>query len=236
LCLYANFITIWRIFRPLRKFNGRKFYIGYYGQWAVMGEDVMSDDAVNTGRRRLLTVATSAVGAVGVVGVAVPFVGSWNPSAKAKAAGAPVKADLSKLEPGAMVIVEWRGKPVYVVRRTAAQIASLAEGTENLKDPSSAEPQQPEYVDKSNRAIKSEFLILVGICTHLGCAPKHVETIAPELLGNGVGGFFCPCHGSRFDLAGRVLNGSPASLNLVIPPHRYVSDGVVIIGEDQEAA
>jgi ubiquinol-cytochrome c reductase iron-sulfur subunit len=199
----------------------------------------MSGDGVNTGRRRFLTAATSVVGAAGAVGAAVPFVGSWNPSAKAKAAGAPVKANLSKIEPGQMIIVEWRGKPVYVVRRTPEILANLEKLADQLRDPDSVEPQQPEYVKGIARSIegKEEFLVLLGLCTHLGCAPMfRPEVGAADLGGDAwLGGFFCPCHGSKFDLAGRVMKGVPAPVNLEVPPHRYESDTVITIGVDQEA-
>ncbi|QQD19056.1 ubiquinol-cytochrome c reductase iron-sulfur subunit [Spongiibacter nanhainus] len=198
----------------------------------------MSSDGVNNERRRFLTAATSVVGAAGVVGVATPFVGSWNPSAKARAAGAPVKADIGKLEPGQMVVVEWRGKPVYILRRTQKQIDDLSSVNSYLKDPESTNADQPEYIEGEGRAIRPEFLVLVGLCTHLGCAPKHrPEVGVPDLGGDAwVGGFFCPCHGSRFDLAGRVYNGSPASTNLVVPPYSYEGDNVIVVGVDQGAA
>ncbi len=198
----------------------------------------MSDDEVNEGRRRLLIAATSAVGAVGVVGAAVPFVASWNPSAKAKAAGAPVKYNVSKLEPGQMVVVEWRGKPVYVVRRTPEALANITKLSDTtLADPDSARPMQPDYIKGDTRAIRPEFLIVVGLCTHLGCAPKYrPELGAADLGSDWKGGFFCPCHGSKFDLAGRVYKDVPAPDNLEVPPHSYESDDVVIIGVDQETA
>lgn len=200
----------------------------------------MSNDGVNTTRRRFLTAATSVVGAAGVVGVAVPFVGSWNPSAKAKAAGAPVKFDISRLEPGEMKVVEWRGKPVYVVRRSAEAIAQLAELDGSLKDPGSENlDQQPDYIKGKARAIKPEYAVLVGLCTHLGCAPKYrpeVGTVATSDGSEWVGGFFCPCHGSMFDLSGRVYSNVPASDNLVVPPYSYESDAVIVIGVDQETA
>lgn len=198
----------------------------------------MSSDGVNTGRRRFLTAATSAVGVAGAVGIAVPFVGSWNPSEKAKAAGAPVKADISKLEPGQMIVVEWRGKPVYVLRRTPEMLANLDKLTGDLKDPDSVISQQPEYIDGAARALRPEIFIAEGLCTHLGCAPKfRPEVGAADLGGDAwLGGFFCPCHGSKFDLAGRVFSGVPASSNLVIPPYSYESDTVVVIGVDAEAA
>mgnify|MGYP001551395849 CR=1 FL=1 len=199
----------------------------------------MSNDAVNKTRRRVLIGATCAVGAVGVVGAAVPFVGSWNPSAKAKAAGAPVKYNLSKIEPGAMVTVEWRGKPVFIVRRTQAALDSLkkVEDSGILLDANSDEPQQPAYAKNPERAINKEFAILLGVCTHLGCAPAFRPDVGAADLGGEKwqGGFFCPCHGSKYDLAGRVYVAVPAPLNLQVPPHRYESDAVVVIGEDQGA-
>ncbi|MBT8138303.1 MAG: ubiquinol-cytochrome c reductase iron-sulfur subunit [Gammaproteobacteria bacterium] len=198
----------------------------------------MSSNVTNADRRRFLTTATSLVGVAGVVGVAVPFVGSWNPSARAKAAGAPVKFDFSKVEPGQMVRVEWRGKPVFVVRRTAEQLEALPSLNDKLKDADSANAdQQPSYVDPQKRAIKDELLVLVGLCTHLGCSPKYItklDSAAPD--PDWEGGFFCACHGSRFDLAGRVYKGSPASDNLLVPPYSYITDSVLIIGVDEETA
>jgi ubiquinol-cytochrome c reductase iron-sulfur subunit len=186
----------------------------------------------------MLIAATTAVGAAGMVGVAVPFVGSWNPSAKAKAAGAPVKVNIGNIEPGAMITEEWRGKPVFIVRRTKEALAALDQLAGNLRDPESQESKQPAYVDPANRAINAEFLVLLGLCTHLGCAPKFRPDVGAADLGGDewLGGFFCPCHGSKFDLAGRVYKGVPAPLNLEVPPHRYDGDNVLIIGEDQEAA
>jgi ubiquinol-cytochrome c reductase iron-sulfur subunit len=192
----------------------------------------MSNDGVNAGRRRFLAAATSVVGVAGAVGVAVPFVGSWNPSAKAKAAGAPVKADISKIEPGQMVVVEWRGKPVYILRRTPEALESIKKVDGELKDPTSAASVQPAYAKNEFRAIKDEVLVLVGLCTHLGCAPKY----QPEVTAGWLGGFFCPCHGSKFDLAGRVYNNVPAPTNLEVPPYSYESDNVIVIGVDQENA
>ena len=195
----------------------------------------MSIDGVNAGRRRFLTAATSVVGAAGAIGVAVPFVGSWQPSAKAKAAGAPVKADISKIEPGQMIVVEWRGKPVYIVRRTAEALESIKKMDGQLKDPTSDQSAQPAYAKNEFRAIKDEYLILVGICTHLGCAPKYKPEVA-SVSSDWLGGFFCPCHGSKFDLAGRVLQGVPAPTNLEVPKHFYESASVIVIGLDQEKA
>ena len=197
----------------------------------------MSSDGVNTTRRRFLTAATSVVGAAGVVGVAVPFIGSWNPSAKAKAAGAPVKFDTSKLEPGEMKVVEWRGKPVYVVRRTDQQLDNLPKLNEELKDPDSAISEQPAYIDGIDRSIRPHMMVMVGLCTHLGCAPKFRPDVGAVDLGGDkwFGGFFCPCHGSKFDLSGRVFKGVPAPTNLVVPPYSYDAD-ILIVGVDEEKA
>lgn len=196
-----------------------------------------AESEVDNNRRRFLTVATSAVGAAGAVAVAVPFLGSWNPSAKAKAAGAPVKADIGKLEPGQMVVVEWRGKPVYVVHRTEEMITNLDKVDGDLKDPDSAISKQPAYISSKARSIRPELLVVEGLCTHLGCAPKFRPEVGAADLGGDewVGGFFCPCHGSKFDLAGRVYSGVPASSNLVVPPYSFESQSVLVIGVDAEA-
>jgi ubiquinol-cytochrome c reductase iron-sulfur subunit len=197
----------------------------------------MSTEGVNKSRRRVLIAATSAVGAVGAVYVAVPFVASMNPSARARAAGAPVEADISKLEPGALLRVKWRGKPVWVVNRTEKMLSMLAELDPVLADPDSNASIQPEYCKNPHRSIKPEYLVAIGICTHLGCSPTYRPDVAPEDLGpDWKGGFFCPCHGSRFDLAARVYKGVPAPTNLVIPKHTYVSDTTILVGEDGGAA
>ena len=200
--------------------------------------DSGAGDDVDEKRRRFLTVATSAVGGVGVVAAAVPFVGSWNPSAKAEAAGAPVKADISQLEEGAMVVVEWRGKPVYVVRRSPEMLERLSTINDRLKDPDSSASKQPSYIEGIDRSLRPELLVVEGLCTHLGCAPKsRPEVRAADLGGDDwIGGFFCPCHGSKFDLAGRVFSGVPASANLVVPPYSFESENVIVIGVDAEAA
>lgn len=197
----------------------------------------MSSDGINQGRRRVLTAMTSVVGAAGAVGVAIPFVGSWNPSARAKAAGAPVEINVSKIEAGQMITVEWRGKPVFIVRRTPAILEGLEIMDPALRDPSSDASVQPEYAHNEWRSIKKEIVVLLGICTHLGCAPDYQPKVGSLDIGDleWQGGFFCKCHGSKYDLAGRVLKGVPAPTNLEIPPHKYVSDNVIIIGEDQEA-
>lgn len=197
----------------------------------------MSNDGVNAGRRRFLVAATSVVGAAGAVGAAVPFVGSWFPSAKAKAAGAPVKVNVSKIEPGQQMVAEWRGQPVFIVRRTEEILGNLVALEPQLADLDSQASEQPAYVDPKTRSIKPELLLLVGLCTHLGCSPSFRPEVAPADLGaEWVGGYFCPCHGSRYDLAGRVYKAQPAPLNLPVPPHMYESDDVIVIGVDQEQA
>lgn len=198
----------------------------------------MADNGVNKGRRRFLVGATTVVGAVGAVGAAVPFLASWQPSAKALAAGAPVSADISKLATGQQMTVEWRGKPVWITKRTEAMIEQTrAISADQLRDPQSESPQQPDYVDDVLRSIKPEIGVMVGICTHLGCSPTfRPEPGAADLGGDWPGGYFCPCHGSRFDLAGRVFTGVPAPLNLEVPPHRYDGDSIIVVGEDEESA
>ncbi|MFV2032334.1 MAG: ubiquinol-cytochrome c reductase iron-sulfur subunit [Gammaproteobacteria bacterium] len=186
-----------------------------------------SVDADNN-RRRFLTVATAVVGAFGTAAVAVPFVKSWSPSARAKSAGAPVKADISKIELGQQIIIKWQGKPVWVVRRDQEALATLSKVVDKLRDVDSDESIQPDYTKNKQRSIKPEYLIMVGICTHLGCSPNYRPEITPDFMG----GFFCPCHGSKFDFAGRVYTGVPAPTNLTIPPHYYIDDGLIFIGED----
>lgn len=196
-----------------------------------------SPGPANNTRRRFLTVATSVVGGVGVAGAAVPFIASWNPSAKAKAAGADVEVDISAIEPGQLVRVMWRSKPVWIVRRTPATLEGLAGHEEQLKDPESQAEQQPGFAQNRYRSLKEEYLILVGICTHLGCSPQYLKNGAFEEIVQGVpDGFFCPCHGSKFDMAGRVFQSVPAPLNLVVPPYQYVDDTTVIIGSEAEAS
>ena len=188
----------------------------------------MSSDEVDNNRRRFLTAGTMVVGAIGTVAVAVPFAKSWNPSARARTAGAPVEADISKLQPGQQIIVKWRGKPVWIVRRDDKALETLAKVEDELRDPESDESIQPEYAHNQYRSRKPEYLIMEGICTHLGCSP----TYRPEITADFQGGFFCPCHGSKFDFAGRVYQGVPAPTNLTVPPHYFVSEGVILIGED----
>lgn len=197
----------------------------------------MSGEETNSGRRRFLTAATTVVGAVGTGFVLVPFVSSMQPSAKARAAGAPVRADISKLEPGQMIRVKWHGKPVWIVKRTQSNLDKLASMDARLADPASEMPQQPAYAQNEWRSIKPEILVLIGICTHLGCSPTYRPDVAPADLGpEWQGGFFCPCHGSRFDIAGRVFKSMPAPKNLPVPPYRYLSDAEIMIGEDEETA
>ncbi len=197
----------------------------------------MSNEGVDGSRRRFLTTATSVVGAAGAAGAAWPFLASLKPSARARALGAPVIADISTLEPGMRATYLWRGQPIWVVRRTPEMLASLDAVKGDLLDPESKAPQQPDYITDKSRAIKPEFMVMKGVCTHLGCSPTmRADHPAPEIAPNWQGGFFCPCHGSKFDLAGRVYKGVPAPSNIVIPPHRYDGDTVLVIGEDPKTA
>ena len=194
--------------------------------------------AVDLGRRRFLTATATVVGGIGAAFVAVPFLKSWSPSERAQAAGAPVEADISKLEEGAMMTVEWRGKPVWLLKRSQQMLDDLPGLKDQLLDPNSEmASQQPKYAQNASRSIKPEVLVLVGICTHLGCSPTFRPDVAPADMGpNWKGGFFCPCHGSRFDLAGRVYKAVPAPSNLEVPSYRFLSDSRVLIGVDPEAA
>ncbi|PCI61267.1 MAG: ubiquinol-cytochrome c reductase iron-sulfur subunit [Gammaproteobacteria bacterium] len=198
----------------------------------------MSNVPVDNGRRRFLTAATSVVGGVGVVGWAVPFIGSWNPSERAKAAGAPVEVNVGKIEKGQMIRAEWRGKPVYIVRRTEKMLAELklADVTDQLRDPNSEEAQQPSYATNFNRSIKAELWVGLGVCTHLGCAPTYEKDTMGERVKALDNGFFCPCHGSTYDLSGRVFQGVPAPLNLMVPEHSYISGDRIIIGVGPDAS
>ncbi len=204
-----------------------------------MGDAVVSDSRVNEGRRNFLIGATTVVGSAGVVGAAVPFVGSWAPSAKARAAGAPIKVDISKLAPGEILgpIPAWRDKPIFVVKRSDEMLSNLNSKNDRLADPKSEREMQPAYAQNDTRSIKPDVLVLVGLCTHLSCSPKFRPAIQPEQFdAEWIGGFFCPCHGSKFDMAGRVYAGVPAPSNLEVPPHYYESDGVIVIGEDEGTA
>lgn len=196
----------------------------------------MNQDGVDKGRRRFLTATTAVVGGVGAVFAAVPFIKSWNPSARAQAAGAPVEQSLAQMEPGQKIEVVWRGKPVWIVRRTEEMLAQLDENADVLADPESAVvSQQPDYARNTYRSIKPEFLVLIGLCTHLGCVPLY----RPDQGSEGAdwpGGFFCPCHGSKFDLAGRVFAGVPAPTNLEVPPYQYIDESTILVGADEGAA
>ncbi|MFT4174727.1 MAG: ubiquinol-cytochrome c reductase iron-sulfur subunit [Rhodocyclaceae bacterium] len=187
--------------------------------------------------RRNLLVATAVVGGAAGVGAAVPFVASFTPSERAKAAGAPVEADIGKLQPGDMMTVEWRGKPVWIIRRTKEQLAQLDKDAGLLADPDSTHAEQPAYIKGAYRSIKPEYMVCIGICTHLGCSPSAKFVIAdPSMGGDWPGGFLCPCHGSTFDLAARVFKNKPAPDNLPVPPHYYLSDTRILIGEDGKGA
>lgn len=199
----------------------------------------MTDDSTKAGRRRLLVGSTSVVGAAGIVGAAVPFLGSWNPSAKARAAGAPVRIDISRLADGEMLgpIPAWRGRPIFIVKRSEGALAALNEDSDRLTDPESQDPEQPNYAQNEYRSRTPEVLVLVGLCPHLFCSPTpHVELRPQPFDSDWRGGFFCPCHGSRFDLAGRVYSGSPASRNMQVPPYSFEGDNVLVIGIDEETA
>ena len=198
----------------------------------------MSEQHVDAGRRRFLTVATSAVGGVAAAGVAVPFLMSFAPSERAKAAGAPVEVDISKLEAGQKINVEWRGKPVWILNRNQDMLDTLAKLDDAVADPKSEVKQQPDYCQNPTRSIKPNLLVAVGICTHLGCSPssKFKKGVEDGMASDWPGGFLCPCHGSTFDLAGRVYKNKPAPTNLEVPPHVYLSDTRILIGEDQKGA
>lgn len=196
----------------------------------------MSNAPVDQGRRRFLTIATSVVGGVGAVGAAVPFIASWMPSEKAKQAGAAVSADISKIEPGQLIRVEWRGKPVWIVKRPQAMLDALANHEDKLRDPESAVEQQPVYAQNRYRSKKPEIFVAVGICTHLGCSPTYLPSDFSAQVEGVTSGFFCPCHGSKFDMAGRVFQSVPAPKNLQIPPYMFTDDNTILIGEDEGTA
>ena len=196
----------------------------------------MTED-VNLSKRRLLIAATTAAGGVAAAGAGTPFVLSLMPSERAKAAGAPVEVDVSAIQPGMMIGIEWQGKPVWIVRRTQEMLDLLARHDDKLVDPKSTVPQQPEYCNNPYRSIKPEYLVVLGVCTHLGCSPTYRPEVAPPDLGaDWPGGWFCPCHGSRFDLAARVYKGVPAPSNMIVPPHKYLGEGRLLIGDDSKEA
>ena len=195
----------------------------------------MSDQGVDVSKRQFLSASVTVVGAVGTGFAAVPFISAMSPSAKARAAGAPIEIDIGKLEPGQRIVVKWRGKPVWILNRGAAALQSLLTSEPHLRDPESNESKQPESSRNRHRSIKPEIFVALGICTHLGCSPTFRPEIAPKDLGNDwQGGFFCPCHGSSFDYAGRVFQGVPAPTNLEIPPYLYMSDTRILVGKNKE--
>lgn len=198
---------------------------------------VTDDQEVDQSRRRFLTAATVATGAVGAAFAITPFIKSWNPSERARALGAPTEVDVSKIEPGQMVVTSWRKQAIYVVHRTPEMVAALPQNDARLKDPASADSEQPDYAKNEMRSAKADYLVLIGICTHLGCLPAsyfEAQDTADGLLGaDWPGGFFCPCHGSKFDLSGRVYRGVPAPTNLEIPPYTFADSGHIVIGLDQ---
>lgn len=194
----------------------------------------MSDDDVDISKRHFLTASTSVVGAIGTIAAAVPFLSAMQPSRKAHAAGAPIEIDISKLEPGQMIRRKWRGQPVWIVKRDEAALQSLEKLENELRDANSEESKQPSTSQNQHRSIKPEIFVALGLCTHFGCSPVYRPEIAPADLGNDwLGGFFCPCHGSRFDFAGRVYKGVPAPINLEVPPHKYLSETRILIGENE---
>jgi len=195
----------------------------------------MSTKKIDHTRRNLIVATAAASGAAGAA-AAIPFAWSWWPSERAKAAGAPVQADISNLAPGELQVVEWRGKPVWIMRRTKEMLDAVVQDNAKVSDPKSEVDQQPNYAKNEFRSIKPEFLVLVGICTHLGCSPQAKSAEAKAEMGpDWLGGFLCPCHGSKFDLAGRVFKGSPAPSNLEVPPYTYLSDSTLLIGDDKGA-
>ena len=198
----------------------------------------MANQDVNPGRRRFLTATTAVVGGVGAVAAAVPFLKSWQPSARAQVAGAPITEDISKLEVGQRLVVQWRGQPVWIIRRTPEMLAALPQQDSRLRDPNSDNPeQQPEYAKNPHRSIKPEIAVLVGTCTHLGCSPLFKPELQPQPFdADWKGGFYCPCHNSRFDLAGRVYQGVPAPINLKVPPYHFIDDNRIEIGVNPEGA
>ena len=198
----------------------------------------MANEEVNTGRRRFLTATTAVVGAVGAGFAAVPFIKSWSPSARARFAGAPVTQDISALADGQQLVINWRGQPIYIARRTKAMLDVMKSLDPTLADPNSANAdQQPKYAQNPTRSIKPEISVLVGVCTHLGCAPEFLPEVKPEPFDpNWKGGYFCPCHKSRYDLAGRVLKAQPAPANLPVPPYHFENDNTLVIGVDPKGA
>jgi len=196
----------------------------------------MENTNIDQSRRRFLTTAATVVGGVGAAAATVPFVSNMSPSAKTKAIGAPVEVDISGIEPGGRLIEKWQGKPVWILRRTEEMLKDISSLNSDVSDPESNESAQPEYAKNEYRALNEEFLVVIGICTHLGCSPNFVlKDEGGSISMDWKGGFFCPCHGSKFDLAGRVYKGVPAPRNLVIPPYKFISETTLLIGDDSEA-
>jgi ubiquinol-cytochrome c reductase iron-sulfur subunit len=193
----------------------------------------VSADTIDEKRRQFLVVATTAMAGLGLVASGIPFAAAWLPSKEAEAAGGPVEVDISNLEPGQLLIVEWRGKPVWILRRTKQMLDRLVATESQLRDPDSLVEQQPAYAHNRHRSINPEYLVLIGICTHLGCSPLYRPDLG-GLAGEWQGGFYCPCHGSKFDLAGRVMKGVPAPINLEVPPYKFLNDKTIVIGEEAE--
>ena len=197
----------------------------------------MEDTTIDTSRRKFLTTAATVVGGAGVAAAAVPFVSTMTPSAKTKAIGAPIEVDISQLRPGERFIEKWRGKPIWILRRTEEMLSGISSQNDAVSDPGSESSGQPEYAKNEFRSIEDEYLVVIGICTHLGCSPNYVESGAENPPAEDwKGGFFCPCHGSRFDLAGRVYKGVPAPTNLIVPPYKFVSPTRLVIGDDSGVA
>lgn len=200
-----------------------------------MTEDAKDQKQVNKTRRRFLSAATTVMGGVGIGFTSVPFFSSFQPSAKAKAMGAPIEMDISKLEPGQRIVGKWQGRPVWILRRTQGAVGALQGLNDSLRDPDSSESQQPDYARNAYRSIKQEYFVVLGVCTHFGCSPLYLPVGQYNAeVGDDKGGFFCPCHGSRFDLAGRVYKSVPAPTNLVVPPYRFLSDTRLLIGADDK--
>lgn len=195
--------------------------------------DKNKNESIDEGRRKFLLTSTCVLGGVGALCALTPFVSSLLPSAKAQADGAPVQVDLSKMEPGEQAVIEWRGKPVWIIRRTKEMLQQLSTNSSQLRDPQSLTAQQPAYAQNEHRSINPEYLVLIGICTHLGCSPKYKPTLG-ELGAEWPGGFFCPCHGSTFDLSGRVFKDVPAPINMEVPPHYFIDAQTLVIGEEKK--
>lgn len=199
----------------------------------IADPELKIDDSIDEGRRRFLLTTTCVLGGAGALCALTPLVSSLLPSAKAQAEGAPVQVDLSKMEPGEQAVIEWRGKPVWIIRRTQEMLQKLSGHTSQLRDPNSLTAQQPGYAQNEHRSLNPEYLVLIGICTHLGCSPKYKPTLG-DLGPDWPGGFFCPCHGSTFDLSGRVFKNVPAPINMEVPPYYFIDKHTIVIGEDAQ--